>query len=124
MDVTPQIPKGRQLIEAYGDGGFKISGVRHSHSVLLFPDRTEPWDVADFAQLADVDFTPILTNEPQPEMVLIGCGTEFMPVPAAVRKQFRAAGVPLEMMDTGAACRTYNILLAEGRRVAALLIAV
>lgn len=124
MDVTPQIPQGRQLIQAYGDGGFKISGVRHPHSIMLFPERVEPWDITDFTQLADADFSPVLQAEPQPEMVLIGCGDAFMPVPPPIRKQFRTAGVPLEMMDTGAACRTYNILLAEGRRVAALLIAV
>lgn len=124
MDVTPLIPKGHQLIDAYGDGGFVVSEQRHDGSILVFADHTDAWPVASLEALTEADFAPILSQNPAPEVVLVGCGAEFALLPKALRKLFRARGIAVEAMDTGAACRTYNILLAEGRRVVAALIAV
>ena len=75
VDVTPMVPAGRQMVEAYGGGGFKVSGAAYQGSLLVTPEATFAWPV-------------------------------------------------LGAMDTGAACRTYNVLLVEGRRVAAAPVAV
>jgi len=123
MDVTPQVPVGRQLIQAYGAGGFRIANTRHDGSVLVFPDHTVLWPVASFDGIAVDTLAEIAAAQPKVELLLIGTGAAMMPVLPAVRAHFRALGIMFDTMDTGAACRTYNVLLAEDRRVAAALIA-
>jgi uncharacterized protein len=124
MDVTPLLPKGAQTIQSYGGGMFRISDVEYQGSVMVFPDHTEAWPVTDLAACDVESLSAALASDPLPEMVLIGCGQDFQMLPKALRQAFRAKGIPAEAMDTGAACRTYNILLSEGRRVVAALIAV
>lgn len=122
MDVTPLIPAGRQLIKSYGDLGFTIAGIRWEGSVLVFPDRTVAWTPASLAEVTEESLAVVLAA--RPELLLLGCGRGTAAVPAAIRTVLRDGGVKLEIMDTGAACRTYNVLLAEDRQVAAALIAV
>ena len=126
MDVTPLIPEGRQMVEAYGDGGFKISGTAYRGGVIVFPQRSIAWPVTDFAALAIDDFAPILAAGRAGEisLMLLGCGPRMLMLPAPLRQAVRAAGIVTEVMDTGAACRTYNVLLAEGRKVCAAMFAV
>jgi uncharacterized protein len=126
MDVTPLIPAGRQIIEAYGDGGFRIANVRHEGSVLVFPGRTVSWPVADMAGLTAATLAPVseAARAGDVELLLIGCGPRLAMIPRDLRAALRAEGVVIEPMDTGAAARTFNVLMAEGRRVAAALIAV
>ncbi len=121
MDITPLIPAGRQVIEAYGAGGIRVSGTLHTGSILVFADRTMPWPVARPADLAGADFAPVLAHG-NVAILLLGCGARMALLPAALRQELRAHGIVIDAMDTGAACRTYNILLAEERRVAAALI--
>lgn len=123
-DVTPQIPEGRQVIESYGGGGFRVSGARHEGSVIVLVDRVLPWEVADPSQLDADSFRPVLDAEVDVELLLVGCGKEIAALPSAARAALKEAGIASEPMDTGAACRTYNVLLAEERHVAAALIAV
>lgn len=124
MDVTPLIPKGSQLIDAYGDGGFKISGEEHRESVIVLPSRTFAAGIADITEISEQTLAPIFASETPVELLLIGCGAGFAQIPRPIRDAARARRITIDAMDTGAACRTYNILMAEGRRVAALLIAV
>jgi uncharacterized protein len=126
MDITPLVPEGRQIIEGYGKGGFRIAGVAHAGSMLVFPDRLESWPVRDLAELTIGTLAAIVAagRAGEVELLLLGCGPRLTPVPPALRAALREAGVGIEPMDTGAACRTYNVLMAEGRRVAAALIAV
>lgn len=124
MQVTPIAPAGRQVIEAYRPGRFRVSGNDHDGSVIVFPDRTVPWAVTEFGRLILDDLRPVLEADPSVEVLLIGCGARMAPLPAAIRDGLRAAGIGTDAMDTGAACRTYNVLLSEDRRVAAALIAV
>ena len=121
MDVTPIIPAGRQVIERYGPSGFRITGVAHAGSVLVFPDRTSPWSVSTIAEVTAETLRPVIEHGGV-EILLLGCGPRMMPVPPALRQELRAAGIIVDPMDTGAACRTYNVLMAEERRVAAALI--
>jgi uncharacterized protein len=126
MDVTPLIPAGRQIIESYGGGRFRVSGRTFEGSILILPDRTIEWQPASIAALTPDDLPGIAEAgwAGTVELVLIGGGPRPMPAPAPLRQALRAAGVVVETMDTGAACRTYNVLMSEGRRVAAALIAV
>ena len=124
VDITPQVPAGRQMIQGYGDGGFRIAGRRHEGSVLVFPERTLAWPVGDTASITIGALEPVLASDAAVRVLLVGCGRRTAALDPAVRDALRGAGVGVETMDTGAACRTFNVLLAEARAVAAALIAV
>jgi uncharacterized protein len=83
-----------------------------------------PWPLDSIGQLTLESLAPILASDPVPQILLIGCGKGAAMIPPALRQAVRQAGAVIDAMDTGAACRTYNVLLAEERRVAAALIAV
>ncbi len=121
-DITPDIPAGRMVIEAYGGGGFTIGGSRVRGSVLVFPERVTPWPVTRFEDISPESLAGVTAEAV--ELLLVGCGDHFLPAPPALVEALRAAGVSGDFMDTGAACRTFNVLLAESRLVAAALIAV
>jgi uncharacterized protein len=121
MDLTPLAPAGRQVIERYAPSGFRVSGVVYRGPVLVFPDRTVPWGTTNPAAVSWESLAPVLEHG-DVQILLLGLGCTMIPTPAALRAALRAAGIALEPMDTGAACRTYNVLVAEGRRVAAALI--
>ncbi len=123
MDITPAVPEGSQVINGYGPGLFRIAGVVHDGSVLVLPNQTLPWAVTVFADIGVDGFEPILSASPSVDVLLLGCGATMMLPPPDLRAALRERGVVLEPMDTGAACRTFNVLLTEGRRAAAALIA-
>ena len=123
-DITPAVPQGRQVVESYGDGRFRISGAVWTGSVLLRPDAVQSWPVDGFRDLTLESLMPLTEGEHIPEILLIGCGSRAELLPRALREAIRAEGMVADAMDTGAACRTYNVLMAEDRRVAAALIAV
>lgn len=122
MELTLIAPDGRQLIQAYREGGFTIGGVRHTGSVLVLPDRTVPWQVGDLSAVTLESLAPI-TEAAAVEILVLGCGARFALPSVELRQAVRAHGIVTEAMDTRAACRTFNVLLAEDRRVAAALIA-
>jgi uncharacterized protein len=126
MDLTPLVPQGRQIIESYGDGRFRVTGAVHQGSVLVYPDRTVAWDVGEAAALTEESLAGIAAagDAGMIDLLLIGCGPRMAMIPAALRASLRAKGIVIEPMDTGAACRTYNVLAAEGRKVAAALVVV
>jgi uncharacterized protein len=126
MDVTPLIPQGKQIIEAYGEGGFRISGQRVAGSVIVFPDKVIAWAPVASGDMSAGSLQPVSAagQAGSVELLLIGTGARMTQIDRALRQTLRANGVVIEAMDTGAACRTYNVLMAEGRRVAAALIAV
>ncbi|MCW5750278.1 MAG: Mth938-like domain-containing protein [Alphaproteobacteria bacterium] len=123
-DITPRLAAGRQLINAYGNGGFRVAGVAHAGSILVFPGRTLAWPVARFEDLAPQSLEPVLAEVPRVELLVIGLGPALRRLPDPLRNWSRAAGIAVDGMDTGAACRTFNVLLSEERRAAAALIAV
>jgi uncharacterized protein len=118
MELTPQSPTGRQLIERYSAAGFRVSGVIFSGPVLVFPDHTILWEAA--APTLE-GLAPIITAGGI-EVILLGLGRRGAPVAPALRAALKAQGIGIEAMDTGAACRTFNVLLAEDRLVAAALL--
>lgn len=124
MELTQQTPKGTlQLVNSYGDGGFKVSGVRHQGSILVLPDATASWPVESFDKLSLKTLQPIMDAVPAVEVLIVGCGSSLKLLPTTLREVLRSKSIGIEAMDTRAACRTYNVLAGEGRRVAAALIA-
>ena len=118
---TPR-PDERQLIQAYGGGGFRIANVEYRHAVLVLSERTLALPIDDIAALLAAHLQSAIDAMPRPEIMLIGCGMRAVQIPPAARLALRQAGIAVEVMDTGAACRTHGVLLAEGRRVAAALL--
>lgn len=118
MELTALVQPGRQVIERYGPSGFRISGGVYLGPVLVFPDVTLAWDGA--AATAE-GLAPVIEHGGV-ELLLLGLGRRLLPVTAGLRAALRESGIGVEAMDTGAACRTYNVLLAEDRRVAAALL--
>jgi uncharacterized protein len=121
MDLTPVIPPDRQVVERYGASGFRVSGVIYQGPVLVFPDRTIAWSAATASEVTWESLAPVIEHGGI-EILLLGLGRRTRAVPVALRTALRGASIALEPMDTGAACRTYNVLVAEDRRVAAALI--
>ncbi|ESZ10820.1 MULTISPECIES: Mth938-like domain-containing protein [unclassified Mesorhizobium] len=115
---------GRAPIEAYGNGGFRFADMSHRGSLLCLPSGIYGWEPADPLALTAADFAKLLNEADQVEILLVGAGKDLRPLPAALRAVLKAAGIAADPMSTGAAVRTYNVLLAENRAVAAALIAV
>lgn len=124
LDITPVVPAGRQLIGGYGDGGFSIAGIRHAGAVLVFAETTVAWDAPAPDALGVAALAPVTAAARPGDILLIGCGPSFVPPPKGLRGELKALGLVLEWMDTGAACRTFNVLLGEGRPVMAALLPV
>lgn len=125
LDITPVVAQGKQVIDGYGDGAFTIGGVVHTGAVLVFPDTTLVWDVTLDPDAFDVAaFAPLVEQADGLDLVLVGCGPVFLAPPKGLRVALKDQGLVLEWMDTGAACRTFNVLLAEGRPTAAALLPV
>ena len=123
MELIHQAPRGSlQLIESYGENGFKVSGSRYTGSLLILPDATVDWSVATIDELTIPSLQPIMDAEPAIEILVVGCGPALKMLPVTLRDVLRSKGIGVEPMDTGAACRTYNVLAGEGRRVAAALV--
>jgi uncharacterized protein len=118
VELTPLVPPGRQLIERYGPRGFRVSGAIYLGPVLVFPDQTLAW--AEAAP-TEAGLAPVMARGGV-ELLLLGLGRRMAPVAAELRAGLRASGIALEAMDTGAACRTFNVLVGEDRRVAAALL--
>jgi len=122
MDVTPVIAADRQVIDSYGRASFRVSGVQHEGAILVFPDVTLPWSVRAMAEVTEETLAPVLARGGDVEILLLGCGARMLLVPKLLRARLKVAGIVVDAMDTGAACRTYNVLMAEDRRVAAALL--
>lgn len=122
MDITPLIPEGRQIIQGYGGYGFKVSGVTYTGAIVVTPVETRNWNAPDaFTQLSESDFSTLEDRSDEIDVLLLGTGARGEFFSPTLRSALREKGLIVETMDTGAACRTYNVLMAEGRRVVAAL---
>lgn len=124
MAAAPPASAAPRTIDAYGNGGFRIGGEAFHGSIVVLPDGTVMSWSADVTALSADSFDAVVATSPPPEILLLGCGPRAVFVPPQVRQRLREAGIVVDAMGTGAACRTYNVLIAEERRVAAALIAV
>jgi uncharacterized protein len=113
-------PSTYNTITGYGDGYVLVNNQRHESSLIVMADRVVPWNVSEFTKITSKDFEELKTLSP--EIVLLGTGpNQRFPHPS-LGAPLAAAGIGLEVMDLKAACRTYNILVAEERKVAAALL--
>ena len=111
-------------IDAYGDGGFRFAGLSHRGSLMCLPDGIWAWPVAAPDEVTAQALAQVFDAAARLDLFLLGTGREFWMAPPALRERFRAQALKWEAMSTSAAIRTYNVLVAEGRRVGAGLIAV
>ncbi len=112
MNFAGQIP-----VEGYGPGFFRLGGEVFHGPVLLLPSGPQRWDDVD-------DFAPLIARASEIDVLFVGLGAEIDLLALETRAGLENAGIGVEVMATPSACRTYNVLLAEGRRVAAALIPV
>jgi uncharacterized protein len=120
---APHLPTPAQ-IDAYGDGGFLFGGMSHRGSLLCFPDGIWAWPVASVRDLSAKTLEPVFARAGAMDFFLIGGGRDPFVLPRPLRQRFSELSLSVDAMPTGSAVRTWNILLAEGRRVGAGLIAV
>ena len=123
MEITPLVPENRQTVQSYGIGRFKVSQIEYESSIIVLPLRTLSWGVKALNDINFQNLAPVLEDNPPIDILLIGCGKSMQLLPRDFLDRWRQNSIAVDAMDTGAACRTYNILSAEGRRVAAALIA-
>jgi uncharacterized protein len=120
MKLHLAAPGGQNLFTGYGRGYVAINGVRREKHAIVTAHEITDWNIAGFDALVSGDFELLLIL--RPEVVILGTGATLrFPAPALTRT-LAASGIGLDAMDTGAACRTYNILMGEGRKVAAAII--
>jgi uncharacterized protein len=111
-------------IDAYGNGGFRFADMSHRGSLLSLPSGIWGWVVGETGEIDEVSLQPVLAEARDIDILVLGSGDAPRPLPELLRWRLRELGIGLELTSTGPAVRTYNILLAERRRVAAGLIAV
>lgn len=124
IEIRPAHFPGRAPIDAYGNGGFRFADMSHRGSLLLLPSGIYGWEPVDAKQLSVGHFEKVLAEAQGIEVLLIGTGDGMRVLPKELRAAFKEAGISIDPMSTGAAVRTYNIMLSESRAVAAALIAV
>jgi uncharacterized protein len=115
---------GRHVIEGYGGGGFRFAGMSHRGSLLCLPDGIWPWDVTASDAVSAQALAPVLARAADLDFFILGTGAEPWLIPQPLRDAFREAHISIDSMTTGAAVRTYNVMLMENRRVGAGLIVV
>jgi uncharacterized protein len=115
---------GRHVLESYGAGGFRFAEMSHRGSILALPSGIKAWPVTSAKELCEEAFAPVFAEAEAIDLLLLGTGREPGVLHEFLRWRFADAKIGVEAMQTGAAARTYNILLAENRKVAAALIAV
>ena len=122
-DDTPHLPTPAP-IDAYGNGGFRFGGMSHRGSIICFPDGMWAWPVASIRDVTADTLAQALARGDSLDVFLIGAGRDPAFLPPALRAMFHDLSISVDVMTTGAAVRTYNVLLAENRRAGAGLIAV
>jgi uncharacterized protein len=128
MPLVPRLHDGflpgRHAISGYGQRGFRFADMSHQGSILALPSGVHHVDIAEPFAHTDALYAQVFAEAAAIDILLIGAGLIPFPIPQPLRWRFRDAGISADVMTTAAACSTYNVLLAEGRRVAALLTAV
>lgn len=121
--VRPHFPRPAP-IDGYGRGGFRFAGMSHRGSLLCLPSGIWAWPVTSAEQVTEASLAQVFDEAETISIFLLGAGPQSWPLPASLQARFSAARISVEVMRTGTAVSTYNILLGEGRRVAAGLLAV
>ncbi|TLP49410.1 hypothetical protein FDK21_05495 [Cohaesibacter sp. CAU 1516] len=124
IEMVDAFYPGRDPIDYYGNGGFRFGDMSHQGALMVLPSGTRRWDLPEDGPFSLASFERILTEKDDIEILLIGTGPRLTPLDPKVAGHLRGEGLKLDVMDTGAAVRTLNILLSEDRAVAAVLLPV
>jgi uncharacterized protein len=124
ITIREQHFPGRAPVDAYGNGGFRFADMSHRGSILCLPSGIYGWPLQEGMPIDAASLEKVFADAADIEVLLVGTGATLKPIGKELRAQLREAGISADPMSTGAAVRTYNILLAEQRAVAAALIAV
>ena len=119
MRMTEIPMEGQRPVDGYGPGGFRIDGEWHAGSLILLPSGIRPLEGPPSVE----SLAPVFAAADALDVLLVGMGPDIAPLPRPLRDALDAANVGFEVMSTPSACRTYNVLLTEYRRVAAALVA-
>lgn len=122
MDITPALKQNIHLVQSYGAGRLVVRDQAITEHMLLWPEGVKAMGHGELDTISPTEITNAI--HPLPELLLVGTGPSITPIPAALKRWLKQHQVACEPMDTGAACRTYNVLVAEDRRIAALLLVV
>lgn len=117
MRLNEVIYSDARPIDGYGPGFFRVAGEIFEGATLVLPKRASQWGGYD-------DTTPIVQVASEIDVLFVGTGAEIAPLPEPFRTAIEAAGIGIEVMGSAPACRTFNVLLGEGRRIAAALLPV
>jgi len=127
MDITPRISSHSMVVQSYKSGQFKVSGQSYDGNIIVCAEHVLPWDTGskDIASLSLDNFAPIIQAKKDGvfDVLLMGTGVDFQFLDPALKLALHQQGIAPDMMNTGAACRTFNTLLADGRRVCAAMFA-
>ena len=115
---------GRAPIDSYGNGGFRFAQMSHKGSLLLLPSGIKAWAPTGPREVTLESFAPLIAEKTSIEVLLYGSGSTQVFPARSLREALADLGLHIETMSTGAACRTYNLLLGEGRAVAAAVLKV
>lgn len=112
------------VIDAYGSGGFRFADMSHRGSLLCLPDGVWAWPITRADAIDEEALALVFAKANELDTLIVGTGKDIAPISSEIRHALRGAGVVVDVMQTGAAIRVYNIMIGERRRVAAALIAV
>lgn len=115
---------GRAPIDAYGGGGFRFANMLHRGGLLCLPSGIHGWGVDRLEDCDEEAFARVFAEAAEIEILLFGTGRDLVPIAQPLHRRFRENGIMADAMSTGAAVRTYNVLVSEGRAVAAALLPV
>jgi uncharacterized protein len=115
---------GRAPIDTYGNGGFRFAGMSHRGGIIAIPSGIYAWNAGPAEALTESGLERVLAEAEAIDILIIGTGRAMLPIPRGLRERLRAANIIADAMSTGAAVRTFNVVLAEGRAVAAALLPV
>lgn len=121
MQISEVGYEGPQPIDSYGGGGFRVADEFRPGDLMMFGPEPLKWEAGALDAAA---FQAVIDNAEDIDVLLVGMGAEIRPLPGEARAALEAAGIGVEIMATPAACRTYNVLLAEDRRVAVAVVAI
>ena len=124
MDITPHIRESRVIIDGYGDGGFRVNGERRDGALIVLEDHAVSIPASNLQNLTLEMLQPLFDAADQLDVVIFGMGERMEFIPAEIQKKLTSLNVGSDPMDTGAACRCFNVLVTEDRRAAAVLLPV
>lgn len=122
--IRPAHYPGRAPLDAYGAGGFRFAGMSHRGSLLCLPDGIHGWAVTRAEEIDRDSLAAVFAQAERIDVLIVGTGADLIPLHRSLKTELSEARIVAEAMSTGAAVRTFNVLLAEERAVAAALIAV